>query len=698
MLLLDEAHAAFINRAHRLASRAKKARWKRGQKNGAADEDETNQDNEIAFTTLAPTRDNGTPGIYYTRYLGYEFPRGRILELAAKDLDEGNTDSNNNPPCLNEVFKQCRSVRPFIDLDLKFKKADSDWLRRYAVFVLKTMLAVVDKDALSTVENPLEDVMVYITTTVDEEGAVRPQECEVLHCPFCKNSVEQHAAPRDDLWVCMACNAKWSAAEKHGKGDGGGLNPTLRLRAKGNHPAAIKIFDGPAMRHVQQMAGESSKRRPPLPNNVKTFKLGAHLRFTGVRIGKRDLAEFMRIVQSRSKAFDKRITPSQWDSAVDDAPGSQLNLRMVRMDKAVMCPVCKGRRANQFEGMDNNDICLECFGSGRQTRHKHYCVWDVYSNRFKEFASSPETSDGWGEALLERCRTDTRFVLRQCSIANVDGAPVISILPSETIPIEVSSETERGRQRSIPHQQFQWNQSTKMAKIPVDARRYEFIHELICSAESHYEGTYIPDGGAFYIDNHKSTMVVHIDGDGSTYCVNKANTNPDEPYHDTSRAYAVIRPKGLRFKCFCQKTAYGCDLWEGSAHHPLTRPAIQLLFPNTSEEDIDTAAVLERHSTRDLTPDSPFLQSFDQHHSAETRETCLRTLQNYLKILNRTSGACTVQEYQRPYDLTHFVHFYDEQGTTAPPPPRPLGTGGPRPSMFAISLMRRTKTTSAAAE
>jgi hypothetical protein len=705
MLLLDEAHAAFIKTARRQAARARRSRWRSSSSSSSSSSSATKIDsgtanaelsasNEVAFTTFAPTKANGTPGIYYARYLGCNFPRRRMLQLIAQDLDEGRIDENGNVPCINEVFKKCHVLAPFVDLDLKFRDVDADWLRRYGAMLMTVLLEVATfQDGRGAKAEPIK---LYVTTTLGDAGTIRPVQCDIWSCPFCKNTVAA-AANCLQLWTCRVCNAKWRTEDdeydidsdegsgEDGGADGGvgcGKRPTLtfRLCAKGNHPSAAKADDGgmAAMRQrsAARAAGESTKRTRPQPTKTTTFKMGAHFRFSGVSMQQHDLIEFMRIVQARSKTFDGRISPAEWDAAVDDAPAHQLNLRLPFMDKAVMCPTCKGRRQMRLQGMEG-DMCLDCFGSGRLLKGKIYNVWDVLCHGRHKRTNSNKGLQGWlseavadkqpgARELQRRCRDDRLFALQQCSIACVgDDARLVSVRPNNAIPFEAPSLTVTGRvRRNTTEQQHHWKQSQRMAKVAVDPRRYEFLHTLLCDAEPAYDHTFIPDNGAFYIDRGQTTIIVHLDGEGSTFCLNKAAQHPKEPFHDTSRAYAIVRPTGLRFKCFCKKTAHGCDDWAGSRWFPLSRAAVQLLFPTSTAEELDAATVLDEHETRNLTNESLFLQSLAAHTTHKETQRCLRVLQNNIDIINTTSRACIVHDRQHPHELVDFIKFFDAAGCT----------------------------------
>ena len=717
-LTLDAAHALFLQQAT-------------SRRNASNNHD----GDELWATSLAPCRDNGSAGKYFTIYCGSERPREALLRLLGTDLQTGARDSCGNTPCINEMFSHVNRFAPFIDFDLEHPTVDGAWLRRYAEFLLLVL------QDCSESPLPASTQVVITTTTTHPLEDFKPFCTDILQCPYCRAEVIAHAT-NTSVWACRACHASWKfcAATR--------CYVTL---STSSHTA-------PAAAHTSTGAGGSGQKRrasaallaaadpPPIechePVRKTSRRVGAHFRVQGVLVTHASALYFLNAVRMRSYAFDPSISVAAWNEALDKGPVQARQLRLTLTDKAAPCTSCKGKRV-VFDH-DETSTCTLCFGAGfRVDTRKRYSVLDVlYHHRHKLAALAPSSSalpwlstlrDDGGECdeLRRRHREDCTFVVLLCSIATpIAGAEYVDFKAEEdaSMPCDVPVHTPAPRKRGRPPahsarssafspspsavaQSTAWHKSQRTAKQHADPATFPFILQAVLAANPRYTGVAVR--AAFFVNKERSVLVVHLDGLNSTFCSNKyeqdtrsdaegdaqgnaegtlsgsapASVHPNAGFHRTSRAWVLIKCPvlfmcSLRFRCFNTKFSQdaagrvcGCAKWTGKTTFVAAATAAQI-FPHVNPTE---------HESSDGTQDSsapqtfarfstafPFLQEFDTKNLA-------RFLSSARSAQGQTAAQCTY--FAKPTSLWNstecVLRFMQANHFAARPPASPPSLSTP---------------------
>ena len=705
MLIYDQKHAALVRRARnsfRFAS--------------------TEEDTELFATSFAPCSDNGTAGKYYCRYQGHEFPRVEHLECIARDIAQDNRDSNGNQSCINETFKDVKHVAPFVDLDLMSDTVDGEWIRRFGKFAMDTLRECATKPLGPTAQ-------VVITTMIDDEGRMRSFNVDFLKCPYCSAEVLERASTRF-THVCMDCNCKWKFVKRHDHhtknddvSDEEDVEGVFRLYMRGHGARGKRKIGDLQSTSVVANKEDVENDTCPQPKRVQSRKVSAHFRFQGVLMSKRTMLVFLHFLRLKAYAFDRTITPEEWDKAIDTTPNKQMQLRLTLTNKAAVCPTCKGRRTLLRDG--TRVSCLRCFESGRIViPSKRHEIFDVFyehppidTNR--STLDDPEPSflgdlvhahEAAYEELWRQHSEDFDFILKLCSISvPIEGATVVEIRGSANAPVDVDVPQKSSRGRPVSSsssststvQARVWKSSTTQAKQYLSARLHETIQRLVAAINSQYAEVAVRE--AFYIDTAQTSIIVHIDGVGSTFCLNKhaqqqqqqqqrsADENSDTGFHKSSRAWAMIKyfPNGscaIRMRCFNRahtenprtNSVSGCGKWKGTRWFSIPENVAVVLFPKQTlgsasntrastengivsvnfDGSVDNRAVGPSPPSlfETLSSDFKFLKSFK---SVDAERTFLRELQRALAWDAQMTPSNVYQETIRVASIKDVLRFYD---------------------------------------
>lgn len=669
VLLLDAAHSAFIGKARERARRRSSLTSSLGATSCCAD--------QLAGTNLAPSLDNVTPGQYYTVFKGEVFPREKQLEIESEDLKQGNTDSNGNPPCGNEVYPDVPYSAPALDFDLEDQHVDADFVRRYGQFFVEVVADMI--------EGPLPPAaQLVIATTVDPvTHDLRMYKQNVLTCPFCKGEVVSQSQ-------LAAGN---SAVKRKRDGKGGGAAPNLGFTRQ-VHVCRVcsskwhRSEDRPDL-FILHTRGKSSRMRKTAetqPKMVKVRKIGVHFLLQGVLVTQQTLLAILIATRKRSYAFDRRISTDTWDKAIDTGPAEKMMMRKVLHHKADNCRTCGGTR--QTETLTGEMMpCVACRGSGKRIVDKIYRIFDVFYPHEGSFLTTLAAEQpAKYAALLEKHRSDIRFIVFLCSVAvPIKGAERVELKDDAllTIPLDVHDRTPKGNIRAITVQERHFRKSRTKAHKFLDARLHDLIFRILASIQPRYQD-YCAVKEAFYTNKSMQTIIVHICGDSANFCINKYNRqlaewreqHPDDKdgpseelrasfgYHHQNTSWAMITPRGVTFHCFSSNPEYGCDKFRSSKRFAITGNRAAALFPQATGEEESS----EAHGTVNYMRSTPFLHSFE---STEAMRAFLNKLVRHVEVQNRTAKYCAAGDAVRSYDIEGYLRFFqDNQFKFCPPDKR----------------------------
>ena len=716
VLLLDQAHAAFIRKARA------KTRRRVGLSSRRHATPFTAALNQLSSTSLAPTRDNATPGKYFCVFEGQKFPREEQLRLEAQDLAEGNVDSHGNPPCGNETFADLTHFAPGVDFDLESDYADGPFLERYAKFLLDVLSDMAD--------GPLPDATQVVITTITRPGApgvVEPYAEDRLECPFCKGDVVQASLVRHTHGVSA------SAARSAGAGDpfvtphpGGGRGtsvlddddddapaPPSSRRKTGSKkktqkqkqkktPSLEYGYNGMCTHvcctcaskwshedddgepYVLQVRGKHARMKDTddtQPRMTSIRKVGCHFRIQGVLMEQADLLALLHAVRKRSYAFDRNITPAVWDKTVDMGPAEKCMMRKVLHNKATVCKECKGSRVvtNDF---GDRLTCVACMGSGRIIKDKRYRIFNVLYKDGTLLTERAAADHSKYAHVLHRHYTNVPFIVKLCSMAvPIEGARVVGLRDDAlaTVPADLPSKTPTGNIRSGPtRQQHNWIKQRKKAFKFVDPRFYKLLFRIITRHQPRYK-EHCTVLEAFYTQVSCKKMLVHICGDGATFCQNRLKHDiavwkkehegqapSDEEkakmgYHTANHAWMTVAQKGVTFHCWTSNPNSGCDKWRGSKPMPITGAEASALFSHHTDDE----AVIEAHGTCPYEKEHTFLNTF---HSKQQQRAFMDKVVQAVNLQNKSVKYCALRDNVCLQTVDTVLKFHQANGFKYCPP------------------------------
>ena len=654
-LLLDAAHAAFVQKAANepFAAKAVQAGPRVNANAGPR---------VLAAASLVPSPDCGTPGKYYSAYAGSTFPREAQLEFEAEDLRLGNTDSNNNPPCAAEVFADVPLVAPCVHYDAAAAAETHTQtalrMRKYAHFLLDVL-----KDVSTTPLPPWAKVV--ITTLIDPQ---RPSEVQAynangLACPFCSSAVLLHARCFPPLFACRTCGAKWT-----------------NVNGKWQHSGKRRV---------------DSTVKHPCPTVQLGTRISAHFRIKGVQMTPQDALAFVRVVASRNYAHDRSIPPAVWDTIVDTEQATMQTLNKVLHPKVAICCDCRG------SGHCGTAVsrCNKCNSSGHVVlRNSVYRILDVLYSDDRTFLTDRAAADRPGSReALQRSREDVKFIVGLCSIAVATPREACSTLALRdsalaSLPSTIPATTPTGRVSQVrpeAKQQQLWRESARKCFSEVPNTLHQLLYEIATRHEPRY-AKYCVVKSAFYTTATKSQIVVHICGDGATFCrhrlaVDRARhgccPSDDElqqmGYHKSTHALITVTARSVRYGCF----KAGCgDLEEGRGdhhdyEHPITSDEADALFPAVALARRcgggggGGGGVDDKHSSGSSAADgvdavTPFLHdTFGR--DVQTMRRFMTRLVAAVRHQNATAVHCAHVSAVRPQSVTNLLSFYQRNGFTA---------------------------------